>query len=533
MQKYLFTFSLSIFLFTNISAQQTPEKTDQLLQFLSADLKQADSLFTALSDDFISNENDSVYAKYYFLGGILNYYKEQYILSESYYKKALNTNYSTNNPSFQTRIYNNMGVAFELSQRFDSAYFSYQQSLAIERQLENEYGVYETQLNIGLLNIKMKQFESANELLNEALTYFKSIDDTNKIALCYQNFGVLYEATGSLLQADSAASVAVKNFKLVGNTYGTGETYFNLISYQTLLGNYSAAYTLIDSCKSFIDPNGYVGLIRIPLITAKLESGLGNYDTAIAILTQLSNNFNSDLYVKRLGAEIEMEIFAKMGNAEAHQAALNNYKLFTDSLDRLNNKREIAQLRVIHQTEEVEQELSNQKVLLEQSLREKGLILIFSIISIAALLVILLFKRRLGKLSSYIISNAKYRRIEQLEESDGQNNEKQLYAKAIEHLKSNQLYLQTDLKLEKLAFEIGTNISTLSKCINEVSGNNFSFLVNRLRVRYAEELLLSTDYSVNDIAEHAGFSNRTSFYRSFKLITGLPPKDYKQFTGNK
>ena len=89
------------------------------------------------------------------------------------------------------------------------------------------------------------------------------------------------------------------------------------------------------------------------------------------------------------------------------------------------------------------------------------------------------------------------------------------------------------MKLETLAHELGTNISTLSKCINEASGDNFNQLINRLRVRHSEVLLLKNEHSISDIAGMVGFANRTSFYRSFKLKTGLSPKEYKDALNNK
>lgn len=529
MKKSLFL--LGILLFCSIhtlKAQQTEDQILNLEQLLSTDLVKADSLHSSIKSFYLRNENDSLYSKFQFYGGVLNYYQENYVIAENYYKKALNTEYAKKELKFKTRIFNNLGVVFELSHRLDSAYYYYQKSIEIERELNNAYGTKETLLNIGLLHIKMKEYAKAKEYLYESLHFFESIRDTNKIALCLQNLGVLYEHTGNLEKADSVASIALNYFKQSNNTYGLSETYYNLISYNTILNQFEKAESLLLNSHNYIDSNGYISKIRIPLIKGLIAIRKGDFEFAETILDNLADTYISDLFINKLIEELRIELYSNNGNIKRHAESFESYKVLSDSLDFINNKNHIAQLEVIHKTEELSQSLENQIILLEKSNREKGVILLFSIICVSLMLLSILFKRRLAKVRSYVVLNARYRKIEHPEENELEDSERQLYNKAVSHLKKTKLYLKSDLKLEHLAFEIGTNISTLSKCINDVSGNNFNFLINRLRVRHAEELLLSGNYSINDISDNAGFGNRTSFYRSFKLITGLSPKEYKE-----
>ena len=52
--------------------------------------------------------------------------------------------------------------------------------------------------------------------------------------------------------------------------------------------------------------------------------------------------------------------------------------------------------------------------------------------------------------------------------------------------------------------------------------------MNRYRVNEARRLILEgkPDTSLNDIALQAGFTNRVSFYRQFKDITGISPSEF-------
>lgn len=52
--------------------------------------------------------------------------------------------------------------------------------------------------------------------------------------------------------------------------------------------------------------------------------------------------------------------------------------------------------------------------------------------------------------------------------------------------------------------------------------------LRKLRITYAEELLLSTNMTIEDIAEKCGFDNTTTFIRSFKQLCGCAPGQYRK-----
>jgi LacI family transcriptional regulator len=52
--------------------------------------------------------------------------------------------------------------------------------------------------------------------------------------------------------------------------------------------------------------------------------------------------------------------------------------------------------------------------------------------------------------------------------------------------------------------------------------------ITRMRVRYAESLLVQTDYSIPAIAEMAGFASGNRFRDNFTKVTGRLPTDYRQ-----
>lgn len=47
------------------------------------------------------------------------------------------------------------------------------------------------------------------------------------------------------------------------------------------------------------------------------------------------------------------------------------------------------------------------------------------------------------------------------------------------------------------------------------------------RVAHAQQLLITTDYDVLDVAMRAGFGSSSQFYAAFKRVCGMPPREYR------
>ena len=84
------------------------------------------------------------------------------------------------------------------------------------------------------------------------------------------------------------------------------------------------------------------------------------------------------------------------------------------------------------------------------------------------------------------------------------------------------------LTIEKVARAIGYSRSHLSFCINKAAGMNFSTLLSMIRLDEAKTLLKNTKNSILEISMECGFGSERSFYRQFKAISGISPKDYRK-----
>ena len=107
-------------------------------------------------------------------------------------------------------------------------------------------------------------------------------------------------------------------------------------------------------------------------------------------------------------------------------------------------------------------------------------------------------------------------------------------------MRSEKLFLDPALNLEKLGRSIGTNRTYLSQCINQNYGG-FNSYINKLRInefiRRASKKK-SGSFTIEELAMACGFASISPFRAAFKKNTGLSPKVFisnlenEKYTGN-
>jgi len=96
---------------------------------------------------------------------------------------------------------------------------------------------------------------------------------------------------------------------------------------------------------------------------------------------------------------------------------------------------------------------------------------------------------------------------------------------------SEKIYQVNDLRISSLCESLHTNRTYISKLINEEFEMNFNEFVNKYRVEEAKQLLLSeanNKYTMEYIAQQAGFGSVASFSRVFKELEGVTPGMYRE-----
>lgn len=84
------------------------------------------------------------------------------------------------------------------------------------------------------------------------------------------------------------------------------------------------------------------------------------------------------------------------------------------------------------------------------------------------------------------------------------------------------------ITLQNLAEHFYLNQSYLSTMIKKQTGFNFSFIIQRIKMENAAEMLTQTNLKVEQICENIGYSDTTQFIRTFKSYFGLTPLKYRK-----
>lgn len=138
--------------------------------------------------------------------------------------------------------------------------------------------------------------------------------------------------------------------------------------------------------------------------------------------------------------------------------------------------------------------------------------------------------------TNYSTQNAEDNNMEIASEQTGSNDNSfnkyhVLYHKVLTVMEKEKPFINPRLTIDGLARIVGTNRTDLSFCINSMSHCNFSHWIAIYRVNYLLELhMQNKSKPLDTFIGEAGFSSRSSFYRQFKMVTGLTPAQFRNFS---
>ncbi len=94
---------------------------------------------------------------------------------------------------------------------------------------------------------------------------------------------------------------------------------------------------------------------------------------------------------------------------------------------------------------------------------------------------------------------------------------------ALEYVEKNYDYISE----KEVAEHCNLSYSYFSRTFKKVMQKSFSEYVNDYRITKAEQMLISTDYSISEISSRVGFSTPSYFIQQFKLKKEVSPKQFR------
>lgn len=95
-------------------------------------------------------------------------------------------------------------------------------------------------------------------------------------------------------------------------------------------------------------------------------------------------------------------------------------------------------------------------------------------------------------------------------------------------LKYVQENYRNDLTMAEVANHISLNYSYFSILFKEKIGMNFVDYLRMIRIEKAKELLQNSIYKIYEVSEMVGYNNTKHFTTTFRALTGISPKEFRE-----
>ena len=122
-----------------------------------------------------------------------------------------------------------------------------------------------------------------------------------------------------------------------------------------------------------------------------------------------------------------------------------------------------------------------------------------------------------------------------------ENQEYEILSNSIEYSKLNKLdetrvdkifsytlkNFKDKISIENIARLTNLSVTSFCRYFKMTANKSYFDFLTEVRLNHACRLILETDYTIQHIALDSGFENTSNFYRHFKNVKGITPKEYK------
>ncbi len=138
------------------------------------------------------------------------------------------------------------------------------------------------------------------------------------------------------------------------------------------------------------------------------------------------------------------------------------------------------------------------------------------------LFLVLIFRRSKGKTNSVIKEKYASKKIAESEANV-------LIENLQNFLREEKLFKNANLKSSDLAKKMRLTTHQFSQLLNDNLGKNFAVFINEYRIEEAKILIQKkSPLTLESIGYECGFNSKSTFYTTFKKITGVTPAQYRK-----
>lgn len=492
-----------------------------------------------------TENNQSKLAAGYYLHTLINVGENKIIYFDSIIN---NTNPPITDKIFPIVAYYEKGYELEKKSKFSNAIDCYlkAEELSLNRNIDYYYNC-----KFAIASLKSEKMGDVKEslpLFKECFQYFKKKKKNDYYSYYYQNsLFALADNFKSLKQLDSASYYNKLGY-LESKKKANEKLHYLFIlnegANQTLKKNYIAAIDSIDIALPRLKKMNDIGnnILASYFYYGKAYEGLNNNEKAIENFNRVDSIYQkSKLITPEFtdGYRFLINFYKENGNKEKQLYYINtlmsidssfqrNYKLITK---KIYNDYDIPHL--IKEKENIITSLNN-----DQKLS-------YGIIGILAFVVfgsVFFSIRQVKQKKQYqerfndLVLNTKHTDLNKPKKNttklssttlDISNETISIILEKLSFFEKEKGYLNSSVSIQNLSQDFSTNSKYLSSIINSIQEKSFTHYINDLRIDYiVNELKTNKNlrkYTINGIAEEAGFNTGESFSKAFLKRTGIKP----------
>ncbi len=545
-------FLLLLFIISMVSVNAQSEKTDSLWAVWYnkhlVDSARFNALYWLIWDVYLPRQPDSAL-----------YYSQEL-------KKAA---HAEKNIRWEARVLTLQGIYYAKKSNYAKAIRAFKRGLQLWKKPCNGSAY----INIGNCYVHLADYATALEYFQKAQADFKVCGKERGYFKVYYHIAEVLNASGAYEQAETnylkAASLyKEEDIELAQAFVGLGEVRMNLGAYQAAFDYFTKALKLATQNKDkYAQAYIYNILGKLFYKKKKWKQARQYFEVGLDIYGELDNrkglafsnielgrialqNLQIESALKYCAKGLKLAEEATLLNEKkdacnclykAHEnqgnapKALQYFELLSQTKDSLfsserTKKLTTLQLNYAHQQEKTK--LENEKKLKDITIanqrRTIALILLLLLVLVIGGGVIYAQKNKLGAAYGTLVQKSKeiIRQEKELKKVKTSlisttYNDKQLtdlQSKVIIALEEEKAFLNSDITLSKLATNLDTNTSYLSKTINSVFNKNFNTLINEYRIKQVISDIEENAhdiYTIETLANNAGFKSRSAFNKAF------------------
>jgi len=500
-------------------------------------------------NEVIENSNNSTKFNSYIELAKIYYYSNSYTEAINTIKQALNL---TGIDKIRIARANNfLGLIYYHIGDHPTALTYHLISLELREETHDEKLIAVAQNSIAVVYTALNNPEKSNYYLNKALKVEVKNNNTENIAMIYNNISNNFALQGKHKKAleyllKSEAIIDDTNLDKALLLINIGKEYFALDSLNKAKYYY---FTAIDYCER--TNNDYYLALAYQYI--------GNLFLKL-------KDYKQSLFFLNSGLNISEKINALEVSKDCYKGLINIYsiKQQSDSITKYNKKYfaindsifnnktadKIAEFQIKYELEKKEKEIGKLTIKNQLADRKQKITIAISVLSILILLIIILIiinKKRKDfadkiavkhniKLIKYEDEIDKTINANKILETQKDTNstlseefKTMLEFSISKKIRKDKLYLKNDFSLNELAKLLETNRRYVSLVINEKFGQNFSSFINEFRIKEAMRLMSNPEYdkfTIESISKKVGFNSISAFNGAFKKVTGVTPSTF-------